>query len=175
MKKIASSSVWTERAQRLVPLMVPTSSSMTDSRGRLDRRFEFDVALSFAGENRKEASELAEELRKQDIKVFYDDWEKSWLWGQNLYDILTDLYQNQARYCILLISQKYVEKGWTNLERSAAQARAFKENREYILPVRIENVDVPGLLETVGYLDWKREGALGIAEALKVKLSCEVR
>jgi hypothetical protein len=64
-------------------------------------------------------------------------------------------------YCIILVSKNYVSKRWTNLEREAAQARAFSEDREYILPIRLDEVQVPGLLPTVGYLEWKKEGVNG--------------
>ena len=38
-------------------------------------------------------------------------------------------------------------------ERQLAQARAFQENREYILPVRLDDTEIPGIPPTVGYLD----------------------
>jgi hypothetical protein len=112
----------------------------------------YDVALSYAGEDRDKSEALASSLRRRDIKVFYDKYEKATLWGKNLYDYLSDLYQNKARYCVMLLSQYYAAKVWTNLERQAAQARAFQEHQEYILPVRLDDTEIPGLLPTVSYL-----------------------
>ena len=62
------------------------------------------------------------------------------LWGKDLYAHLTDLYENRARFCIMLVSQYYAAKLWTIQERRAMQARAFSEQREYILPVRLDGV-----------------------------------
>jgi hypothetical protein len=137
--------------------------------------FEFDVALSFAGEQRSHVLAVAECLKSAGVSVFYDDDEKSKLWGKNLYDHLSDVYQNKARYCVIFASKEYAEKTWTNLERQSAQARALKDKGvEYILPVRFDSTEIPGLLPTVGYLDFKREGASGICSALLAKLGRNV-
>jgi TIR domain len=114
--------------------------------------FKYDVAISFAGEDRKVAQLIAEKLQNHGIKVFYDDFEKSSLWGKNLYEHLNYIYSKAARYCVMLLSEDYENKTWTNHERRAAQARAFREKYEYILPIRIDKTEIPGLLETVGYI-----------------------
>jgi hypothetical protein len=85
----------------------------------------YDVAISFAGEDRKHAEVLANALKRRSVAVFYDRYEKATLWGTNLYTHLSDLYQNQARYCVMLLSQHYAKKMWTKHELEAAQARAF--------------------------------------------------
>jgi len=95
---------------------------------------EYDVALSFAGEDRAVADSIAETLRAMGVSVFYDEYEKADLWGKNLYDHLSDVYRKRARFCLMLLSKHYAAKQWTNHERQAAQARAFSENQEYILP-----------------------------------------
>lgn len=133
----------------------------------------YDVVISFAGENRNYAKDLANALRRRNVAVFYDDYEKAALWGVNLYTHLSDVYQNQAQYCVILISEHYAKKLWTNHEREAAQARAFTEHKEYILPVRLDDTKIPGLPPTVGYLKWPPEGAESIANLIldKLKLS----
>ena len=54
----------------------------------------------------------------------------------------------------MLLSKNYENKLWTDVERKSAQARAFRENREYILPVRLDNTKITGIHETVGYIDY---------------------
>src|SRR5438874_2041198 len=121
--------------------------------------YAYDVAISYAGEDRKSANDLAEALRLRDISVFYDQYEKPILWGKDLYTHLSDVYQNKAFYCVVFLSQHYAEKLWTKHELRAAQARALSENKEYILPIRLDDTEVPGLLLTVAYLDWQQETA----------------
>jgi hypothetical protein len=123
---------------------VTTSSSPT---------FRFDVALSFAGEDRVYVGDIAERLRGRDVRVFYDQYEQATLWGKDLYEHLDYVYQRAARYCVLFASEHYARKVWTNHERKSAQARALHENEEYILPVRFDDTEIPGLRSTVAYID----------------------
>jgi hypothetical protein len=121
------------------------------SRDTID--FDYDVCLSFAGEDREYVEKVAAGLRSRGIRVFYDRYEQVELWGKDLYTHLDDVYQNSARYCVMFVSAYYAAKLWTNHERQSAQARAFRENVAYILPARFDNTEVPGLRDTVGYID----------------------
>jgi len=115
--------------------------------------YEYDVALSFAGEDRKFVALVAKLLKNDGLSVFYDNFEEANLWGKNLYDHLTEIYSIRAKYAIMFISKHYEKKVWTNLERQAMQSRAFQENKEYILPARFDDTKIPGLLDIVGYID----------------------
>lgn len=115
--------------------------------------FKYDIALTFAGEDRATAVRIAELLQERGISVFYDEFEKADLWGKDLYEYLADIYTNQARYCIMLISSHYAKKLWTTHERKSAQARAFRERSEYILPVKLDDTIIPAVSETIGYID----------------------
>ena len=132
---------------------------------------EHDVVLSFAGEDRKYAKELADILKTTGYSCFYDENELANLWGKNLYDYLSSVYKDRARYCVMFLSKHYERKLWTNHERQMAQARAFQENREYILPVRLDDTEIPGIPPTVGYLDLRSMTIEEVYEALVMKLS----
>jgi hypothetical protein len=139
--------------------------------GSQDRNnFRYDVVLTFAGEDRPVAEELARLLSEKGIKTFYDEFEKADLWGKNLYDHLADIYSNQARFCIMLISSHYARKLWTNHERENAQARAFRENQEYILPIKLDDTTIPGLPPTIGYIDLRHSSVEEIVGLVAVKL-----
>ncbi|MFC1514929.1 toll/interleukin-1 receptor domain-containing protein [Candidatus Omnitrophota bacterium] len=118
--------------------------------------FEFDVALSFAGEDRVYVEQVADYLKGRGANVFYDRYEKAVLWGKDLYVHLDEIYRKRAKYCVMFLSQYYASKLWTNHERQSAQARAFEERREYILPVRFDDTEIPGIRPTVGYIDLRR-------------------
>jgi hypothetical protein len=116
-------------------------------------KFDHDIALSFAGEDRAYVEKVAKYLKEKSIKVFYDEYEKTKLWGKDLYNHLDEVYQKKARYCVMFLSCYYAEKLWTNHERKSAQARAFTEKGEYILPARFDNTEIPGIPPTIGYID----------------------
>src|SRR5262249_44725376 len=75
----------------------------------------YDIALSFAGEDRAYVEEVAAGLKSAGVSVFYDGFEKANLWGKNLIDHLADIYSN-SRYVVMFISKAYVEKAWTTHE-----------------------------------------------------------
>lgn len=116
----------------------------------------YDVALSFASEDRSYVEEVAQLLQSSGVTVFYDGFEKAKLWGKNLIDHLAEIYQRRARYVVMFISKHYVGKPWPTLERAHAQARALLANEEYILPARFDDTEVPGLAATVGYIDLRQ-------------------
>lgn len=131
--------------------------------------YEYDVALSFAGEDRKYVKDIAKKLRAKGLKVFYDEFEEADLWGKDLYQYLHYIYKESAIFCIIFVSSNYIKKAWTRHELQAAQNRAFLENNEYILPLRLEpNTKLPGLTDTTGYID-----AEGRTINQIVKLICE--
>lgn len=119
------------------------------------KNYDYDVALSFAGEDRSYVEKVAEFLYAIDVKVFYDRYEEVNLWGKNLYIYLDEVYQRKSRYCVVFISKFYKEKLWANHESQAAFVRAFQENIEYLLPVRFDETELPGLRSTIGYIDLK--------------------
>lgn len=114
---------------------------------------DFDVALSFAGEDRAYVEQVADLLKGSGVKVFYDFHFKAALWGQDLYEHLSDLYRERARFTVMFVSRHYKDKLWANHERRSAQARAFTESRGYILPARFDDTEIPGLLPTTAYID----------------------
>jgi len=134
---------------------------------------EYDVAISFAGEDRDTAQKLANELHNQyDLAVFYDDYEQAKLIGKNLTEYLIDIYKNRASYCVVLVSKHYKEKRWTRHEWRAAQARAFEEpDGDYILPVRLDETELPGLLPTVGHLSLEKFGWKKTAQLIYEKVA----
>jgi len=117
------------------------------------KEYRYDVALSFAGEDREYVEEVALLLKRFGVKVFYDKFEESNLWGKNLYSYLNEIYKEKARFTIMFISKHYRDKVWTNHERQSIQERAFRESSEYILPARFDDTEIPGLYSTISYIN----------------------
>jgi hypothetical protein len=70
----------------------------------------YHVALSFAGEDREYVDQVAKCLQAKGVQVFYDKFEDTKLWGKDLYTYLSDVYQNQAFFTVMFISEAYKEK-----------------------------------------------------------------
>jgi hypothetical protein len=131
----------------------------------------FDVAVSFSGTERKLAEELATVLVKAGYKVFYDNFYPAELWGKDLFEFFEDIYRKRSRYCVMFISKEYADRMWTTHERKSAQARALEEKgKEYILPIKIDATELPGMLPTVGHLSLSDYTFVQIADLLIKKL-----
>jgi hypothetical protein len=138
------------------------------------KKYEYDVALSFAGEDREYVEAVATSLEDSSIKVFYDKFEQVDLWGKDLYTHLDDIYRNKARFCVIFISENYRINNWTNHERESAQAREFREKQEYILPAYFDNTEIPGVRPTVAYINLQNYTPQQFAELIikKLELAC---
>ena len=115
--------------------------------------YQYDIALSFAGEDRAYVREVAVSLESRGLKVFYDEYEQVNMWGKDLYEHLHKVYSSKSKYCVIFISEAYATKIWTTHERKSAQERALVEYGEYILPARFDDTELPGLRSTTGYID----------------------
>ncbi len=132
--------------------------------------YQYDIAISFAGEDRDYARELSATLTSLGATVFFDEYEQSNLLGKDLYVHLSEVYREQARFCVILVSQAFAKKMWTLHERRAAQDRALKQRgSEYILPIRLDDTPIPGLLDTIAFATIK-EGIPKIADIIADKL-----
>ncbi len=139
----------------------------------MKENIKYEVALSFAGEQRKYVEDVALALQSQKISVFYDEFETIQLWGKNLVEELHDVFENRAAYVVMFISEEYVKKAWPSHERQSSLSRAIQQKEEYILPVRFDETSVPGLPTSIKY-EWACDHqpatlAAMIAEKLGVK------
>jgi TIR domain len=132
--------------------------------------YEFDVAVSFAGEDRELVEEIVSRFKGTGVHVFYDTDYQADMWGEDLVEYLDQVYRVKARYAIMFVSRFYAEKMWTRHERRSALARALEQRSAYILPVRLDSTALDGLPPTVGYLDARLIGPDGIVSATLAKL-----
>ena len=111
----------------------------------------YQVALSFASEQRSYVEEVARHLQERAIAVFYDGFERVLLWGQSGTEAFHEAFAQQSAYVVMFISKAYVEKTWARHEKRSALSRMIREQAEYILPVRFDDTSVPGLPTDVIY------------------------
>ena len=130
----------------------------------------YDVSLSFAGEDRVFVDHIANLLKDAGVKVFYDAFEKASLWGTNLIDHLGDIYRNRSRFVVMFVSKHYVDKAWPTHERQHAQARALFAKEAYILPARFDDTIVPGMTDSVLFIDLRTTTTEELVQLILTKL-----
>ncbi len=132
---------------------------------------DFDVAVSFAGEDRGLVEAVVTQLQRAGVRVFYDDDQAAAMWGEDLIEYFDQVYRLRSRYVVLFISRHYAVKMWPRHERRSALAAGLELSEPYVLPIRLDDTALPGLRPTVGYLDARRVGPAGIVAAISAKLS----
>ncbi|MCY4114486.1 MAG: TIR domain-containing protein [Chloroflexi bacterium] len=113
---------------------------------------EYEIALSFAGEQRCYVKQVAQSIQSRGVSVFYDEFEKVELWGKHAAEEFQQVYERRANVVVMFISRHYVDKAWPRHERRSILSRAVQESREFILPVQFDDTEVPGLPGDIFYL-----------------------
>lgn len=128
----------------------------------------YDVAISFAGEQRTYVEEVATRLKDLGAKVFYDGFVD--LWGKDLTVELARVFKSGARYILIFCSQEYVDKQWPNEERQHALAGRIERQDDSILLARFDPINLPGLPTSVAYIDIGKRKPYEIADLVLEKL-----
>lgn len=134
----------------------------------------YTVALSFSGEDRALAEDVATGLKESGVTVFYDKFEEHSLWGENLHEKLQSIYTEECRFCVMLVSESYLDRMWTVFERQQIVDRLAKEHgKGSVLPVRLCGFTgkIPGLSNGIGYLTAETHEASKIVGLLLKKIN----
>lgn len=92
----------------------------------------YDVALSFAGEDREFAEHLRNFIEEHDLTVFYDKSEESKILANDVEAVLGPKYSDESRFVVAVLGERYGEKRWTLFESDKYKHRI--ENHE-VIPV----------------------------------------
>lgn len=129
-----------------------------------------DVAISYASEQLDYAQEVANTLIAKGIRVFFDKFLETKMWGKDLPSYLKKVYYDESQYCMIFISKDYVSKAWPTFELELAIARSIESMGDYILPIRFDDSEVPGLVPTIKYINANEKTPAEIAELFMEKL-----
>jgi hypothetical protein len=128
--------------------------------------FRFEVALSYATEDRPFVRAVAEALKRHGVPLFYDQYEGVDLWGRDLAVYFDEVYRKQSRYVVVFASANYLAKVWPKRELQSALAGAIMQEREFILPARLDDTELPGLPPTIGSINCQNRTPDEVAEMI---------
>lgn len=119
-------------------------------------RKKFDVAFSYAGEDRAYVERVADECLRRGVKVFYDRALTDELWGRDLDTHLPDVYESSASYVVVFLSSHYVRKAWPQRELAAAVKSRELLGLDYVLPARFDDSVAGPLPSSLADVDLRR-------------------
>jgi hypothetical protein len=115
----------------------------------------FQVAFSFAGEQRELVRAIAEEVESQlgRSSVFFDEWFQYYIAGDDSDLRLQKIFAEQCELVVVCVSERYGAKAWPLAEHAAVRARLMKiraskvpGDQHRILAIRVGDGDVEGIL-----------------------------
>jgi hypothetical protein len=149
-------------AAALAELLVRTESARITQ--------DYDIAVSFAAEQRDYVERTVAAARALGLRVFYDrDMSNAW-WGRNFLLEQRKIYGQRALHFVPFISTEYLSASHPIDQFSYAMTRAIEQRNRYILPVLIGSVVVPPemLHPHIGYLRAEEHTAEQLAARMKV-------
>ncbi|MCW3102784.1 MAG: hypothetical protein JWO09_1224 [Bacteroidetes bacterium] len=117
-----------------------------------ERNYEFEIAISFAGENRELARKFTEKLEIFDVSVFFDELYESNLLGKALTKQFTRIFNEGSKFVLCLLDHHHHEKIWPTFERETFRVRV---QEEAIIPTYLDNTKFLGIPEDLYGFDMK--------------------
>lgn len=135
--------------------------------------YEYDVTLSFAGNDRPVVERLVEVLQDHGLRVFYDFEQQADLWGKDLRRELARIYGQRAQFMIVCLSNDYPERDWTTFEYEIGRDAASKRTEDYLLPLIVgtNRPPITGLPTTVGFISLHDRSMEEVADLVLQKLA----
>jgi hypothetical protein len=134
------------------------------------KQYAFDVAVSFASEDREFVGEIVRQITAANVRVFCDSDFPAGIRGEELPGHLDQVYRGETSHVAIFASKFYAEKMWTRYERRAVITGAQESTGIRILTVRLDDTALPGLRPATGYLDARWTGLAGVVEAILAEL-----
>ena len=107
-----------------------------------EQDYDFDFAISFAGENRALAKTIAEQLEVLDCSVFYDEFFEANFLGKAWHTKLKEVFGEQSRFVVCLLDTHYLDKIWPTFERESFAPRVSEAS---VIPIFLDGEIFPGI------------------------------
>ncbi len=116
-------------------------------------QFKYDVFISHSSQDKPAVRELAERLRRDGLRVWFDEAEIKP--GDA---ILRRIHEGleQARTLVLMMSQHASASEWVRFEHQSALFNDPTNQQGRFIPVRLDDAEIPYTLKQFAYVDWRQ-------------------
>lgn len=121
------------------------------------------VFLSHSRGDKPFVDRLASDLERLNVDVWYDKWEISV--GDSLIDKISEGIQEND-YLAIVLSPRSVGSEWVKRELNAALMRELAERKVVVLPILLEDCEIPILLREKKWADFRTSYDQGFEELL---------
>jgi hypothetical protein len=132
--------------------------------------YEFDFAISFAGENRKLAKNIVDLLVVLDCTVFYDEYFEANYLGRAWSKQFNEIFSEKSRLVICLLDKFHAEKIWPTFERECFKSRISDAS---VIPIFLDDtkfVGIPDDIIGIMFKDYESANEDAITDRIVFKL-----
>lgn len=117
-----------------------------------DKQYNWDFAISFAGENRDLAKNITDLLNVLDCTVFYDQYYEANYLGTAWSAQFKAIFGEESRYVVCLLDKNHATKIWPTFERECFTPRVADGA---IIPVYLDDTPFVGIPKDIVGIDFK--------------------
>jgi hypothetical protein len=124
------------------------------------------VFISYSHDDSEFVDKLALNLVQRNVYIWLDKWELSV--GDSLLDKIQAAI-TEASALIIILSKSSVKSGWVRKELNAGLVRELDEKRVIVLPLLLEDCEIPMFLKEKMYADFRNDfdkGLQSVSEAI---------
>jgi len=114
--------------------------------------FQFDVFLSHSSQDKPAVRELAERLRADGLRVWFDEWE---IRPGDSIPLAIERGLENSRTLILAWSKDYAISEWGTFEHHTFLFRDPTNRRRRFIPLRLDDTEIKDSLKQFAYVDWR--------------------
>ena len=114
-------------------------------------RFRWDVFLSYSSKDKDAVREIAERLRADGLRVWFDDWEIGV--GETIGHKIEEGLEH-SRLMVFCMTENAFGSDWAELETQTALFADPLNKKQRFVPVRLDSVEPKGSHRIRKYLDW---------------------
>lgn len=124
------------------------------------KEYDFDFAISFAGENWDLAKCIADNLEVMDASVFYDEFFEANFLGKAWGKQFKEIFSTKCRLVVCLLDSNYANKIWPTFEKECFLPRVAEEE---VIPIFLDDTIFVGIPSDIvgikyrhdpGKVDW---------------------
>jgi small GTP-binding protein len=116
-------------------------------------RFSYDVFLSYSPKDIASVRKIAERLRGDGVKVWFDEW---LLKPNDDASAKIELGLERSRVLVLCMSRNAFDSEWSKLERQTFRFRDPLNQHRRFVPLRLDKTPLKGFLHQYLYVDWAK-------------------
>ncbi|MCD6260752.1 MAG: TIR domain-containing protein [Thaumarchaeota archaeon] len=122
------------------------------------------IFISYSKVDKTMAERIANTLKQKGYVVWFDEWKIKV--GDSIIDKINKGIV-ESDFLLVLLSKNSIKSKWVKEELNAAKMKEIAKRKVFILPVLLEDCEIPSLISDKRYADFRTSFSKGITEIMK--------